>query len=143
MKIHKERELQPLDKFEAKFAQGVALWQKGKLAEANRIIGEVVRLQPNNFNALHLLGITACQTLQPELGAELITRAIKLNGDVADARSNLGNALRTPRRFNETSDWRVLVTKYRSLGFRGPLDLPGPVGRQNAQQREQRSGGAK
>jgi hypothetical protein len=33
-----------------------------ELAEANRIIGEVVRQQPNNFNALHLLGIIACQT---------------------------------------------------------------------------------
>ena len=71
-----------------------------------------------------------------------IERAINLNGNVADAHSKLGNVLRAPRRFNETSDWRVLVTKYRSLGFRGPLDLPGPVGRQNAQQREQRSGGA-
>jgi Flp pilus assembly protein TadD len=42
---------------QAKFNQGVALHQEGRLAEAERIYGEVLRQQPNHFDALHLLGV--------------------------------------------------------------------------------------
>ena len=42
---------------QAKFNQGVTLHQQGKLADAERIYGEVLRQQPNNFGALHLLGV--------------------------------------------------------------------------------------
>ncbi len=78
---------------QAKFERGVALHQHGKLAEAERIYGEVLRQQPNNFDALHLLGVIAFQTRRTERAVELLRKAIRLNPKVAAAHSNLGNAL--------------------------------------------------
>ena len=76
---------------QAKFKQGIALHQQGKLAEAERIYEEVLRQQPNHFDALHLLGIIALQTGRTERAVELIRRAIGLNAKIAAAHSNLGN----------------------------------------------------
>ena len=78
---------------QAKLNQGTALHQQGKLAEAERCYGEVLQQQPNHFDALHLLGVIARQTRRTERGVELIKRAIGLNPNVAEAHSNLGNAL--------------------------------------------------
>ena len=83
---------------QAKFNQGIALHQQGKLAEAERIYGEVLRQQPNHFDALHMLGIIAAQTRRTERGVELISKAIGLNSNVAAAHNNLGNALRDLKR---------------------------------------------
>ena len=78
---------------QAKFNQGMALHQQGKLADAERSYGEVLQQQPDHFDALHLLGVIALQTRQTERAVELIRRAIGLNAKVAAAHSNLGNAL--------------------------------------------------
>ena len=61
---------------QAKLNQGLALHKKGKLADAERIYGEVLRQQPNNFDALHLLGVIAVLTQRTERGVELIGKAI-------------------------------------------------------------------
>jgi tetratricopeptide (TPR) repeat protein len=78
---------------QAKFNQGMALHQQGKLAAAERIYGEVFRQQPNHFDALHLLGVVALQTRRTERAVELIKKAIGLNAKVAGVHSNLGYAL--------------------------------------------------
>ena len=83
------------------FSQAVALHQLGKLADAARIYGKILERQPNHFDALHLLGVIAVQTRQPERGVQLISKAIGLNAKVAAAHSNLGNALRDLRRPEE------------------------------------------
>ena len=82
----------------AKLDQGLALHQQGQLAEAERIYREVLRRQPNHFDALHLRGVIAVQTGRPASGVELIKKAISLNPTVAVAHSNLGNALRDLKR---------------------------------------------
>ena len=78
---------------QAKLNQGMALHRQGKLADAERCYGEVLQRQPDHFGALHLLGVIARQTRRSERGVELIKRAIGLNPNVAEAHSNLGNAL--------------------------------------------------
>ncbi|MCS3446891.1 MULTISPECIES: tetratricopeptide repeat protein [Bradyrhizobium] len=83
------------------FAQAVALHQRGQLAAAEKIYEDILRQQPDNFDALHLLGLISAQTGRSERGVDLIRRAIRLNGNVADAHSNLGNTLRALRRFDE------------------------------------------
>ena len=83
---------------QAKFNQGVAMHQQGKLAEAERIYREVLRRQPNHFDALHLLGVIAAQTWRTERAVELIRRAIGLNAKVAATHCNLGNALNDLKR---------------------------------------------
>jgi tetratricopeptide (TPR) repeat protein len=82
----------------AKFNQGLAVHQQGKLADAARIYGEVLQQQPNHFDALHLLGVIAAQTKKTELAVELITKAIRLNANAAAAHSNLGIALQQLKR---------------------------------------------
>src|ERR1700686_3191509 len=86
---------------QAKFMHGAALLQQGRLADAERIFGEVLHQQPNHFDALHLLGVIACQTRRTERGVELIRKAIGLNAKVAAAHSNLGNALKNLKRLEE------------------------------------------
>ena len=76
-----------------KFNQAIALHQQGRLAEAERIYADVLRQQPNHFDALHLLGVIALQTQRTDRGIELIRRAIGQNAKVAGAHSNLANAL--------------------------------------------------
>jgi len=75
------------------FNQGVALHRQGKLADAGRIYREVLRSQPNHFDALHLLGLIALQTQHTEWAVELIRKAIRLNPKIAAAHNNLGRAL--------------------------------------------------
>ena len=83
---------------QAKLNQGVMLHRQGNLADAERCYGEVLQRQPNHFDALHLLGVIACQTRRTKRGVELIKKAIGLNPQVAEAQNNLGNALRDLKR---------------------------------------------
>src|SRR5262245_6969588 len=83
---------------QAKLNQGVALHQQGKLAEAERCYNEVMQRQPNNFDALHLLGVIALQTQRTERGIQLIKKAIGQNTSVAAAYNNLGNGLKDLKR---------------------------------------------
>src|SRR5262249_47266350 len=86
---------------QAKLNQGMALHRQGNLAAAERCYGEVLQRQPDHFDALHLLGVIACQTRRTERGAELIKRAIGFNPNVAEAHNNLGNAMMDLRRPEE------------------------------------------
>ena len=77
---------------QAKFMEARALFQQGKFADSERKLREILRQQPNNFEALLVLGIIAAQTRKTEQAVDLIGRAIKLKPDVAEAYVNLGNA---------------------------------------------------
>ena len=78
----------------AKFQQALAFHQQGRLVEAERAYREVLQHAPTHFDALHLLGVLALQTLRTESGVELISKAIMLNPDSWGAHNNLGNGLR-------------------------------------------------
>jgi predicted O-linked N-acetylglucosamine transferase (SPINDLY family) len=77
----------------ARFGEGLALHQQGRVMEAGRIYHEVLARQPDHFDALHLLGLVAAQTGQPERAVELIGRAIALNPNVPVLYSNLAKPL--------------------------------------------------
>lgn len=65
----------------------------GRLREAEGIYRQILEVDPDHPDALHLLGVTAHQMGNPGKAVELITRAIALRPDFADAHNNLGNAL--------------------------------------------------
>jgi tetratricopeptide (TPR) repeat protein len=73
--------------------EAVQFHQQGKLAEAERLYAEILRADPNHFDALHLLGTLKLQRGEANEAIELIGAAIKLNGTVAAALSNYGVAL--------------------------------------------------
>lgn len=73
--------------------QAVALHQRGDLSQAETLYAEVLRREPDNFDALHLMGVLARQGGAAEAAADLIARAIAVDPDKAIAHCNLGAAL--------------------------------------------------
>jgi len=73
--------------------RAIALHQAGKLDEAEGGYRAVLAVDPNNFNALHLLGVVRHHQGRPEEAIGLIEAALRLDPGVADAHGNLGNAL--------------------------------------------------
>jgi predicted TPR repeat methyltransferase len=78
--------------------QAVALHQRGDLHQAETLYAEVLRREPENFDALHLTGVLARQGGAPEAAIELIGRAIAIDGGKAVAHCNLGAALQDAQR---------------------------------------------
>jgi tetratricopeptide (TPR) repeat protein len=83
------------------------------MAEAESLCRQLLGQRPNDFDALHLLGLIAAQTGRSEWAVELLERAIRQRNDVAPVYNNLGNALRDLKRAEEA------VVKYsRALALR-------------------------
>ncbi|HYH19094.1 MAG TPA: tetratricopeptide repeat protein, partial [Azospirillum sp.] len=85
----------------ASLAEAVAHHQAGRFHEAEAGYRAVLQVQPRNADALHLLGVLALQVGQPDAAVELIGRAIKNAGPVADYHDNLGSALAAAGRHGE------------------------------------------
>lgn len=73
--------------------QAVPLHQAGRLAEAEALYRQALRAAPRQPDALHLLGMLACQTGRFAEAAELIGKAVAVNGQVPDFHANLAFAL--------------------------------------------------
>jgi predicted O-linked N-acetylglucosamine transferase (SPINDLY family) len=73
---------------------GLALHQQGRLGEAQDFYRQALQLQPRHFSALHLLGVVAAQSKEPQRAVELIGEALSINPRSAPAHNNYGNALR-------------------------------------------------
>lgn len=65
----------------------------GRLQEAESIYRQVLREQPDNVDALHLLGVIAHQTGRPDEAAGLMRQAVAVKPDYAEAHYHLGLAL--------------------------------------------------
>ena len=76
------------------FAQAMAHHQAGRLAQAEPVYRQLLALQPNHFNALHMLGVLASQAGNSAAAIELIKRAVALNPNEATSHGNLGEILR-------------------------------------------------
>lgn len=75
--------------------------QAGQLQQAEVLYRQVLSAQPDNPDALHLLGVIAFQVGRHGAAIELIGRAIAGNGKNSDYHQNLGNALQVSGRFDE------------------------------------------
>jgi predicted O-linked N-acetylglucosamine transferase (SPINDLY family) len=69
------------------------LHQQGNLAEASRLYGEVLRIQPRHFDALYLLGFAHLQCGEFDDAERLMGRALEVNPSSLDALRNRGMAL--------------------------------------------------
>ena len=72
---------------------------EGRLGEAQALYRETLKASPSHPDALHLLGVIACQIGQYGLGVELIDSAIRVKPDFADAYFSRGNGLYELRQF--------------------------------------------
>lgn len=68
--------------------------QAGRLQAAEQLYRQVLAIDPQQVDALHLLGVIAHQAGRHEMAVELIRAAIRLNASVPTFHNNLGNALK-------------------------------------------------
>jgi tetratricopeptide (TPR) repeat protein len=82
-------------------ATGLQHHQAGRLQAAEQIYRQVLTAEPNQADALHLLGMIAHQAGQYAVAVEYIERAIALRGSAAGYHNNLGTVYRAMRRLPE------------------------------------------
>jgi len=82
---------------------GLEHHRAGRWREAEAIYRQVLAADPNQFDALHLLGILAHGAGRPDAAVDLIGRAVQIEPNVADAQANLGGAFRALGRFDEAA----------------------------------------
>ncbi|BCS55990.1 glycosyltransferase family 41 protein [Geobacter sp. SVR] len=75
--------------------------QSGQLQEAEAIYRRILDIDPENFDALHLLGVLAHQVGKHDVAVELIGTAVQKNAASPAAFINLGEALRALQRFGD------------------------------------------
>lgn len=81
------------------FDAAIAHHQARRLDEAERLYRQILAGEPNNADALHLLGVVAHQRGDHRAGINLIQRALQFAGARADFLCNLGETLRADRQF--------------------------------------------
>lgn len=86
---------------ESPLARAIALHQQGQLPEAAALYLEVLDAEPDNFDALHLLGVYAQQTGDNQAAYDLITRALGIDPQAAHAHTNLGIVLQQMQRHDD------------------------------------------
>ncbi len=75
--------------------------QRGQLHEAEALYRQVLAIQPNNFDGLHLCGVLVHQRGDAAEALKLIARALKTNARSAAAHSNYGTILAAVERHDE------------------------------------------
>lgn len=77
------------------------LHSQGRFAEAERAYGELLKREPGNFQAIHLLGVLALQLSQFQRGETLLRASLALEPRQPLAQRDLGNALQQQNRLGE------------------------------------------
>jgi tetratricopeptide (TPR) repeat protein len=75
------------------FAEAVNLYRLGRLAEAERIAGRILKALPQSYDALHLLGLIKLGCGWPAAALALLDTALKRRPGAPEALSNRGLAL--------------------------------------------------
>jgi len=106
--------------------EAVSLHQQGRLRDAEKLYARAIKASPQNFDALHLLGLIKAQTGQMGEAYRLMSAAVKIKPDAADALVNLANVLHALKRNEE-----ALACLDKALALR-PGDLDAQLNRGNA-----------
>jgi tetratricopeptide (TPR) repeat protein/SAM-dependent methyltransferase len=77
----------------ALFAEAMAHYQSGRIAEAEQLCRKILGADPRNADSLLLLGLIARKAGNIDVGADLIRQAISLNAGIAAYHFNLGLVL--------------------------------------------------
>jgi tetratricopeptide (TPR) repeat protein len=72
--------------------RGLELHQAGKLDQAEQIYRKILRIQPDYFDALHMLGVAALQAGRTDFAIDTLSRAIRCNSNIPAAHGNLALA---------------------------------------------------
>jgi tetratricopeptide (TPR) repeat protein len=101
------------DRFLADLNKAIALHQQNRLAEAEPLYRELLRQQPGQFDAVHLLGTLLRRTGNLAESQALLDRAVALRPQSWAAHFNRGNTLIERRNFTAAADSfsRVIALK--------------------------------
>jgi len=83
------------------FQNALAMHQRGELAEAERLYREIIKLDADDFDSTHLLGVIFVQRGQFVEGERLIAQALEIDPGEPSALNNRGIALHELKRFEE------------------------------------------
>jgi len=106
--------------------EAVSLHQQGRLRDAEKLYARALKSAPDNFDALHLLGLVKAQSGQMGEAYRLMSAALKINPNAPDALINIANVLHALKR-----DTEALACLDRALAAR-PGDLEALLYRANA-----------
>jgi predicted TPR repeat methyltransferase len=76
----------------------------GRLADAEILYRDVLRAAPDQFDALHNLGVIKLEQREHDSALELLRRSLAVNPGAASAHLNIGSALRDLKRPREAID---------------------------------------
>ena len=76
----------------------------GRLSQAETVYDEILQVEPNNPDALHLLGVMNHQAGNVDNAVKLISRALEVYPSFPEALNNLGNAYIDLDRFQDALD---------------------------------------
>jgi len=88
--------------------QAIALHQRGNIVDAEAIYKKVLEVEPNNFDALHMLGIIHAHRGSFEAAEKLVRKALSVDQRVAPCLQNYGTICAKLNRFEDA------VNSYRS-----------------------------
>src|SRR5262249_45969421 len=83
------------------FAAAVEHQQAGRLEVAEQIFREILAVDPNHFDALHLVGVIASQRGDYEAAVAYLRKAIGVRGNEPTLYNDLGVTLVAGGRFDE------------------------------------------
>jgi predicted O-linked N-acetylglucosamine transferase (SPINDLY family) len=101
----------PNDDTQVSIAKGVGLQQEGRLVEAAKIYQEVLARSPQDFDAMHLLGLVALQQGRLDVAQRLIKTALTIRPNEVAAVSNLGISYLRDEQFEPALQWFDIATK--------------------------------
>jgi protein O-GlcNAc transferase len=87
--------------------QGILFHKKNSLNEAKKIYKEIIEIEKENFQAIHLLGVVFCQQKDYNEGIRLIEKSLQINNKNYSALNNLGNI------FLELKKYPEAIEKYK------------------------------
>jgi tetratricopeptide (TPR) repeat protein len=106
--------------------EALSLHQQGRLRDAEKLYARALKAAPDNFDALHLLGLIKAQSGQMGEAYRLMSAALKINPNVPDVLINFANVLHGLKR-----DAEALESLDKALALR-PGDLQATLYRGNA-----------
>lgn len=105
------------------FAAALQHHRQRRMAEAEDLYRQVLAVDPNHVDALHMLGVLAYQAGRAEAAVDLIGRAIALNGTNPSFHNNMGEALRYLGRLDEAVAHLTKATELDPDAAEGHMNL--------------------
>jgi tetratricopeptide (TPR) repeat protein len=102
---------------------GLRHQRAGQLAQAKAVYIQVLKVNPTQADALHLLGLLAHQVGQHRIAVETISRAVEIEPDIALYRSSLGNALKALGRLDEALETYTIAIRLKPDFAEGHYNL--------------------